>query len=902
VKFIAAFGLTIGLAALQVKAADETVTRSSEPIWSLKPLSKPGLPSTRNKNWAKTPIDCFILAKLEEKGIKPSPPTDKKTLLRRVTFDLTGLPPKQSELEDFLKDKSPKAFEKVVDRLLASPRYGERWARHWLDVVHYADTHGHSQDRPRTNAWPYRDYVIRSFNDDKPYARFVQEQLAGDVLYPDDPQGIVALGFIAAGPWDDSSQVYITEDSFDKRQAQNLDRDDMVATAMSTFVSTTAHCARCHNHKFDPIPQKEYYALQAVFAGVDRVDRPYDLDPKINLVRQALLKRKTAHDVDPKGKMLLEPSVQAEVAAWEKESGYSAIDWQALEPLSLQSEGGATLTRQPDFSVLASGARPDTDTYTITARTTLTNITAVRLEVLVDDSLPLKGPGRQDNGNLTLTEFRVLSAPASTPDSMSAVALQNPTADFDEKYGGVDYDIAKALDGDSKTGWGIYPEIGRSHFAIFELKENVGFADGTMLKFVLEQKMGRAHLIGKLRLSVTSAQRPVKVQKLPENIAKILTVRQDARTKDQTIELAAYYLKTKISREIGQLPAPHMVYAVANDFEPHLIFKPPRTPRPIYVLKRGDINKPEDPVSSSALSLVPGLPASFELANPEDEGNRRAALAKWITDPRNVLTWRSIVNRIWQYHFGRGIVDSPNDFGRMGSGPSHPELLDWLAVSFLESGGSIKQLHKLIVMSAVYQQSAQDYPRYATLDSDNRLLWRMNRTRLDAEEVRDTILQITGKLDLRTGGPADMQFKLDDPNPPVTPVVDYSKFDVDSPASFRRSIYRFIFRTIPDPFMDTLDCADASQLTPVRNVSITSLQALAMWNNQFILHQSEELARQITKTNKNLDRQVREACERVLARAPTRVELTDMKRYAAEHGLANACRILLNCNEFIFVD
>jgi hypothetical protein len=903
-KYTVALWLLLSWNIPQAKGADEPVNANAEPelIWSLKPLSKPALPPTRNRTWAKTPVDSFILAKLEEQGMKPSPPADKKTLLRRVTFDLTGLPPTQAESEAFLKDKSGNAFEKVVDRLLAGPRYGERWARHWLDVVHYADTHGHSQDRPRTNAWPYRDYVIRSFNEDKPYARFVQEQLAGDVLFPNDPQGIVALGFIAAGPWDDSSQVYITEDSFDKRQAQNLDRDDMVATAMSSFVSTTVHCARCHNHKFDPIPQKEYYGLQAVFAGIDRVDRPYDLDPETNLLRQALLKRKTALDADPTGKQLLEPALQAEVAMWEKETGYAAIDWHILEPHSLISEGGTTLIKQADSSVLASGARPDTDSYTVTALTGLTNITAVRLEVLADDSLPLKGPGRQDNGNLTLTEFRASAAAASAPDSTNAVALQNPSADFDEKYAGVDYDISKALDGDSKTGWGIYPEIGRSHFAIFELKENAGFANGTILKFVLDQKMGRAHLIGKFRLSVTTAQRPVKVQKFPENIAKIFAIEPAARSDDQKIELAAYFLKTKISREIAQLPPPHMVYAVANDFEPRLIFKPPRAPRPIYVLKRGDINKPEDPVLPGALSFIPGLPPSFDLGDPEDESARRAVLAKWITDPRNVLTWRSIANRVWHYHFGRGIVDSPNDFGQMGSRPSHPELLDWLAVSFLESGGSIKRLHKLIVMSAVYQQSARENEQYAMLDSDNRLLWRMNRSRLDAEEVRDTILQITGKLDLRMGGPADMQFKLDDPNPPVTPVVDYSKFDPDSPAGVRRSIYRFIFRTIPDPFMDTLDCPDASQLTPVRNVSMTSLQALAMLNNQFILRQSQELARQIGKVNGNLDTQVREVYKRILARAPTRTELSDMKRYVSQHGLANVCRILLNCNEFIFVD
>ncbi|MEP6662992.1 MAG: DUF1549 and DUF1553 domain-containing protein, partial [Verrucomicrobiota bacterium] len=807
-----------------------------------------------------------------------------------------------TEIEKFLKDKSPKAFERVVDRLLASPRYGERWAQHWLDVVHYADTHGFSQDRPRPSAWPYRDYVIRSFNHDKPYARFVEEQLAGDVLFPNEPEGIVALGFIAAGPWDDSSQVFLTEDSFDKRQAQNLDRDDMVSATISTFVSSTVHCARCHNHKFDPILQKEYYNLQSVFAGVDRVERSYDLDPKTNVLRQALLKKKTSFDVSPKGKALLAPAIQAEVVAWEKKIDYNAIEWSALDPIDFKSEGGATLTKQADLSVFASGTRMETDTYTVTAQTGLTNITAVRLEVLADESLPLKGPGRQDNGNLTLTGFHLSTAPKSAPDSSASVVLQNPTADINEIFNGVDYDITKALDGDSKTGWGIYPEVGRSHFAIFELKENAGNPGGTALTFVLEQKMGRHHLIGKFRLSVTTSPRPVRVHSFPANIAKILATSVGDRTDEQRIELTAHVLKTRIDQQLAALPKPQMVYAVANDFTPRLIFKPAKTPRPIYLLKRGDLNKPGEPASPGALSMVPGLKSQFDLADPGDESSRRAALAKWITDPKNVLTWRSIVNRVWHYHFGRGIVDSPNDFGEMGSRPTHPGLLDWLAVSFLESGGSLKQLHKMILMSAVYQQSSEHNEAFAQKDSGNAFLWRMNRTRLDAEELRDGILQITGKLDLAMGGPPVMQFAMNDYSPDRTPILDYAKFDVDSPASFRRSIYRYLYRSLPDPFMDTLDCADASRLTPTRNVSMTALQALAMLNNHFILRQSEHLAERVAKESSDLEKQIAAIYRLVLERAPTTDEMKDLKNYATEYGMANACRIILNSNEFIFVN
>jgi hypothetical protein len=302
---------------------------------------------------------------------------------------------------------------------------------------------------------------------------------------------------------------------------------------------------------------------------------------------------------------------------------------------------------------------------------------------------------------------------------------------------------------------------------------------------------------------------------------------------------------------------------------------------------------------------VPGLSPIFRGIDPKDEGAGRAALAAWITSPKNTLAWRSIVNRVWHYHFGRGIVDSPNDFGHMGSRPTHPELLDWLAVRFRDGGGSLRDLHRLIVTSAVYRQSsripsAADRPPLS-MDSDNRLLWRMNRARLDAECIRDAVLQITGRLDLQMGGPSVQQF-LSTPGIHVTPRVDYATFDVDSPASCRRSIYRFIFRTLPDPFMDTLDCADASQLTPARNVSVSALQALAMWNNHFIVRQSEHFAARVRQAGPALDQQIAAAYRLALHRDPTRSEAKDLSAYAQKHGLANLCRLIFNSNEFMFVN
>ncbi len=444
-----------------------------EEWWSLKPLIKPAVPnieSAADAAWSRNPVDQFILEKLKEKRLKPSRPADQRTLLRRVMFDLVGLPPTPDLTAAFLSDEAPDAYERLVDRLLASPQYGERWARHWMDIVHYADTHGHDQDRPRPNSWPYRDYLIGSLNADKPYARFVEEQLAGDVLYPNDVDGIVAVGFLATGPWDESSQMGIREDSIDREIARYVDRDDMLTTAMSTLVSTTVHCARCHDHKFDPISQEEYYKLQAVFAGVDKADRTYEPDPQVARVRRELLAKKAvlpalASMADPS---LLTQERKDEVALWEQRLKETTTPWHVLDPQSVVSANGSNLMEQPDGSVLATGERPEKDTYTIAFSPPAGRLTGLRLEVLSDESLPKKGPGRQDNGNLHLSEMQVFSGPPAPPDAApQLVKLVNPQADFNQ----AGWTIAMALDSNAATAWGIFPEVGKSHVAVFEFAE-----------------------------------------------------------------------------------------------------------------------------------------------------------------------------------------------------------------------------------------------------------------------------------------------------------------------------------------------------------------------------------------------------------------------------------------------
>ena len=822
--------------------------------------------------------------------MKPSGPADKALLLRRVSFDLIGLPPTPEELQQYLNDRSPAAYDKVVNRLLESPRYGERWARHWLDVVHYADTHGNDQDRIRTNAWPYRDYLVRSFNEDKSYARFVEEQVAGDVLFPDDPQGIVATGLIAAGPWDESSQQAIVDETVDKKIAKNLDRDDMVTTTMSTFVSTTVHCARCHNHKFDPISQEDYYSLQAVFAGIDRANRTFDPDPALHQRRRELLRRRANSPADAELQLLA-----SERSEWERSLASNVVDWVVLDPIAFHASNGTVLMKQTDHSLLATGKRPETDTYSISATTTVANITAFRLEVLTDDSFPQKGPGRQDNGNLHLSEFRVETKSAAQGTSL--VMLRNPSADFNQEGWG----IARAIDGNLKTAWGIFPAVGKSHTAVFEAKTDLKIRKGDELVFTLEQQHGGGHLIGRPRLSITSAPKPVRAAPLPDRIANILALAPSARSTADQKELAIYHRNLRLDRLIAALPAAQMVYAAANDFVPEGNFKPAKTPRAIHVLKRGDINKPGEAAQPGALSCVRTLSPRFQLNHPDEEGERRAALAHWIIDPGNSLTWRSIVNRVWHYHFGRGIVETPNDFGRMGGTPSHPELLDWLAVTFLEQGGSLKELHRLMVTSAVYLQSSRHNPDYARVDSGNVLLWRMNRTRLDAESLRDAVLAITGKMDWQMGGPSARQFNIK-PGIHVTPEVDYSNFDVDSRDSCRRSVYRLIFRTLPDPFMDSMDCADASQLTPTRNSSVTALQALSMLNNHFMVRYSEHFASRLERAASDRREQIEKAFLLAYGRKVRPDEMHLLADYAQKYGMANVCRLILNSNEFVFVN
>ena len=862
--------------------------------WSYQPIQRPNVPTVDARpdltNWSRSPIDAFVLRKLREHNLKPSPEADRRTLIRRLTYDLTGLPPTPDEVDRFLADDHPQAYEQLVDRLLDSPRYGERLARHWLDVVRYADTCGYDKDKLRPNAWPYRDYVIRSFNEDKPYARFVQEQIAGDVLFPGEPDGILGLGFIAAGPWDFIGHVEVPESKIDGKVARNLDRDEMVSSTFNTFCSVTIQCARCHNHKFDPFTMQHYYGLQSVFAAVDRAERPYDLDPEIERQRHELNDRITELQAEAKSiagrikdaggaeladveQRIAELKPKTKPQAKKPEFGYHS----AIAPKA-DAEKWIEVDLERDVEIARIVLRPCHDDYA--------GIGAgfgfpVRFRVEVFDgeeasSVEIADHTKSDVPNPGLVPFEIAFKPHRTNRiRVTATKLAERSNDFIFALAELQ---AFGRDGKNVALAGTVSALDSIEAPVRWRKQNL--TDGLFAQAADEQAI--------TQLALATKQRGELLAK-PEIVA--LTAKKEAASKRLADARA----------ELAKLPQGRMVYAAATHFSPRGNFKPTEgRPRDVRVLHRGQVTQPKDESFPGALPLSSDDEVRFQLEKSAPEGERRAALARWITARDNPLTWRSIVNRVWQYHFGRGLVESPNDFGRMGQLPTHPELLDWLAVEFRENGQSFKDLHRLIVTSATYRQSSAHDEQAAEIDGSNQYLWRMNRRRLSAEEIRDSILAVSGKLDLTMGGPGYYLFVLE--KTAHSPHYEYHLFDPEDETTHRRSVYRFIVRSQPDPFMTTLDCADSSQSTPRRDETLTSLQALSLLNNRFNLSMAGHFANRLSSEQETLAGQVEAAFHLVTGRSPSVAEREQLIAYAQQHGLQNLSRVVFNLSEFVFVD
>ncbi len=863
--------------------------------WSLQTLVRPPLPklAAEDEKRVRNPIDAFILAKVREKQLAPSAEADKLTLLRRLYFDVIGLPPSPEETSAFLKDQDSRAYEKLVDRLLESPRYGERWARHWLDVVHYADTHGYDKDKLRPNAWPYRDYVIRSLNQDKSYGQFVREQLAGDVLYPGSADGITALGFIAAGPWDFVGHAEVPETKIDGMAARNLDRDDMVTATMNAFCSTTVQCARCHNHKFDPVTMEDYYSLQAVFAAVDRADKAYDADPAVADRRRKLTSglKDLKQDQEEQDVKIREAGGE-ELASVEKR----------LAELSKAGPVG----EKPEFGY-HSNIEPRQDAVKW-VQVDLGKSTPIERLIYVgchDDFNKIgAGFGFPVRFKIEASEHETFAANVVTLVDQTQADFLNP--------GVVPQEVVAPKGTAARyvriTATKLAPRQNDFIFAIAE--------------FMVLTPGGENMAAGKPVTSLDSIEAPVRWSR--KNLVdgyyygiKSAAIGETAKLTEKRKEILERFLNKELKLEIRKLAE------AMKELEDALAALPPQQqvyagtihtgsgtfvgtgasggkPREIHILLRGDIKRPDKLVGPGTIPIIPNLPPRFDLPPDHKEGDRRAALAQWISHDKNPLTWRSIVNRVWQYHFGRGLVDSAGDFGRMGQLPTHPELLDWLAVEFRDDGQSLRKLHRLILLSSTYRQSSAHNEAFAKIDAGNQFLWRANRRRLDAESLRDATLAVAGKLDVTMGGPGYWDFVLEKPE--HSPHYEYDKMDPDDPKTHRRSIYRFIVRSAPDPFMECLDCADPSQLVDKRNETQNALSALALLNNKFMLRMSEHFAARATAAGKTPADQITAAFRLAITRDPTAEELRELTAYAEQHGMANACRVILNLNEFLFVD
>jgi hypothetical protein len=885
------------------------VTPEDRQFWSFQPLHPSVPPAVKDQAWARTPIDRFVLAKLEAKGIAPNGAAERRRLIRRAYLDLLGLPPEPEKVESFVNDPDPAAWEKLIDRLLASPQYGERWARHWLDLARFAESHGYEHDYDRNNAYHYRDFVIRALNQDMPYDRFVKLQIAGDEIEPSNPQALLATGYLAAG----THATQITVATAEKERYDVL--DDMASTVGTSLLGLTVGCARCHDHKYDPIPTRDYYRLISTFTTTVRSDLDIDTDPAGYQKQKEEYDRKHQRLVDELAKFEKE-QLPGRLDEWIKRGERARVPkWVVLEMTSAKSSGGATITRQEDGSYLVSGKRPQHDVYTFAAQTTLKDITAIKLEALSDPSLVKGGPGRADNGNFALSDFSVVAyAPSSLPNAGDShpgpLVLVHPKATFEQKG----LPVAATIDADGTSAWAIDPQFGKDHAAVWELATPLGVDEHASLTFTLKFQNNVGHAIGRPRISITNAPLPVAIDGEQGPAAAlavnaILDRPAERRSEADRAKLLAYYrsidtewkkLDGAVRDDLKKAPQSQKFKAlVCSEGVPPLRLHTSTPDVPdfypkTYVLKRGDLSQKDGEALAGPLTILTRAPEAekrWQVTPPANSklSYRRTALANWLTDvdagAGNLLA-RVIVNRLWQHHMGRGIVVTPNDFGAQGARPTHPVLLDYLALQLVQNGWKLKAIHKLIMMSAAYQQSTAWDEARAAVDRENTLLWRRPVMRLEGEAIRDSMLFVSGQLDPTMYGPGTLDESMR-----------------------RRSIYFFVKRSKLIPMMMLFDWPDSLQGLGQRSSTTVAPQALALMNHPQVQAYAAAFAKRLLPAAKESpERAVRQAYAMALSRAPDAVELADSLDYLRaaagdlEPALSNFCQTLFALNEFIYVE
>lgn len=884
------------------------VTDEDRQFWSFRQLTRPEPPPVKNAAWCRSAIDRFILASLEAKGIAPRRPAERRKLIRRTYFDLIGLPPTPEEVQAFVEDPTLESYEKLIDRLLASPQYGERWGRHWLDLARFGESHGFEHDTDRPTAYHYRDFIIQALNQDMPFDRFVKLQIAGDELEPHNPLALTATGFLAAG-------VHATQITANQAEKERYDElDDMAATIGTSMLGLTIGCARCHDHKFDPIPTADYYRLLSTFTTTVRSEIDLDFTPERFRQAQAEFDREH-HPLVQARERFEKDELSARLERWLKTDGKPPRPrWLILDLTSLKSQGGATFTAMRDGSYLASGKNPKSDTYTFTARTPLQGITAVRIEALADASMTKNGPGRANNGNFALSDFRLSMEMLGGKAPPVEVKLIHPHATFEQKG----LPVSAAIDDDKKSGWAIDPQLGKDHAAVFEIETPIANEGGAVLTFTLKFETNDSHSIGRPRVAISTAPAPIQMDgdsgphELIVEVGRVFETPEERRTEQQKSTLLKWYrtvdpdwqrLDRAVTEHSKRTPKPSLTKVlIASEGVPPLRLNTqgPDFYDKTYFLRRGEPNQKQEEATQGFLQVLMRAPNREKLwRNDPPPGShssfRRAALANWITDANDgagQLLARVIVNRLWQHHFGRGLVTTPNDFGAQGERPTHPELLDWLASELLRQDWRLKSLHKQIMMSAVYTQSAEFDRDCATVDPGNALLWRQSPRRVEGEAIRDGMLAVSGALDPRMFGPGT----LDE-------------------GQRRRSIYFTVKRSKLVPIMMLFDAPESLQSVGSRSTTTVAPQALLLMNNSHVRAWAREFARRLVpKAKASLDTAVQSGYLIALGRSPSDEELADTlsflhsrmetlgKAEGLELALADFCQTLMSLNEFVYVE
>lgn len=890
------------------------ITGSDREWWAFQPLRPVTPPKPSGVRAFSNPIDAFLQARLQDKKLKLNPTADRRTLIRRASFDLLGLPPTPEQVEEFTRDRSAEAWPKLIARLLESPRHGERWARHWLDVARFAESSGFEHDYDRPSAYHYRDFVIKALNSDLPFDQFVRWQIAGDEFEPDNPLALMATGFLGAGVF----PTQITANEVERTRYDAL--DDMLSTTGTAMLGLTVGCARCHDHKFDPIPTSDYYRMLSTFTTTVRSELELDLQPEENRRARAQFEEQHAPLAQELQRYETE-KLPHRFEAWLTSGAPlpAPATWNILRASELTSKAGAKFKDLGDGSYLAEGANGDADTYTFTATTSAKGLRALRLEALSHASMTKGGPGRADNGNIGLSRIRLFVSQAGSPPT-NELKLVRPRATFEQNSSSLA--IASALDDNPKTGWAVDPKFGTNHAAIFELEKPLEAEGGIQLRVTLEFGLNSRHNIGRPRLAVTTSANPaLDGQALPAEIANLLDqVRAKpsdaaALTSINRTLLRNWWrhldpqwqaLQEKVETHARQAPKPKLtkvlicgegypavrMHTQGADFFPETHF-----------LQRGSTDLKRGVATQDFLQVLkrhdePATRWRWEPPSTAKFSGRRRALANWLTDVESGaghLLARVMVNRLWQHHFGQGLVSTANDFGVQGTKPSHPELLDWLALRLIQERWHLKPIHELMMTSLAYQQTSEVDDAKQQADPANQLISRRVPQRLQAEAIRDSLLFVSGALDTNMFGPGTL-----DEN------------------SRRRSIYFTVKRSQLIPSMTAFDAPEPLVSQGSRPTTTVAPQALWLMNSAPVRSWAEAFTKRFaTSADEPVTKQVSRAYLLALNRRPTAQEATQSfefieaqtKRYQAQKqanprqlALTDFAQVVLDLNEFLYVD